>query len=841
MDLTQNKLTRAEWDSIEIPVNQGEKEILQLIQDGYQTPNIKKNKTESMFSFIKIEKTDETEIFLYKKYFEPTIEKVLIKYCNKTGIQKPNIVTGGGQLKKMKSIDSLRIQNMESNITKNKDIVYEFLLLDIVTNLCKYLESGKSKYSLYLYSLIQLKKASIQHINCYVKEFVDSVIKFTNSKVQLIDIIEHSYDFIEQNGLLLEYEDRELYSHQKQLYSVFRDQLNVNPKLVLYMAPTGTGKTLSPIGLSADYRVIFVCVARHIGLALAKSGISMGKKIAFAFGCETASDIRLHYYSALEFTKDKRSGGIRKVNNANGEKVEIMICDVKSYLVAMHYMLAFNPATKIITYWDEPTITLDYETHVLHETIHLNWTKNKIPNVVLSCATLPLEEDLMPVIQDFHGKFESAEIHTVTSYDCKKSIPLITQAGYAMIPHTCYADFGELMECVAICEKNKTLLRYFDLTEIVKFILFMSREGHLKDRFTVDNYFSSIDEITMISLKVYYLEVLKQISIESWPSIHDTLTSKKVLYFGNKITRAQSLETVKKPSAIITRTISFAEEPVKAPRKGGASGLLVTTEDAYTLTDGPTIFLCEDVAKIGHFYIQQTTIPPTVFQDILRKITRNSELSSSIEKLEKTMEDLENSSTKVGSDDVDKRSPEYQKLYKELDKLREGIRYISIDSVYIPNTNQHQEKWSPTTVSEKAFVPTIEEQVVKDVMGLEIDNYLKVLLLLGVGLFIDNVHPRYLEIMKSMAVKQHLYMIIASSDYIYGTNYSFCHGFLGKDLSNMTREKTLQCLGRIGRGNIQQTYTIRFRDDSIMKKLFTIQERNLETENMCRLFCSDEA
>ena len=48
----------------------------------------------------------------------------------------------------------------------------------------------------------------------------------------------------------------------------------------------------------------------------------------------------------------------------------------------------------------------------------------------------------------------------------------------------------------------------------------------------------------------------------------------------------------------------------------------------------------------------------------------------------------------------------------------------------------------------------------------------------------ENVHPKYLEIIKTMASNQDLFMIVASSDYIYGTNYSFCHGYLGKDLNS---------------------------------------------------------
>jgi hypothetical protein len=304
-----------------------------------------------------------------------------------------------------------------------------------------------------LYTIIQLRKSSIQHINPHVLDYANQLIAYVNTKTDLCEIIERAYEFIERNPCLLEYADKELFTHQKDLFSIFntkgkegeKEQIETQKsRLVLYIAPTGTGKTLSPLGLAVEYRVIFVCVARHIGLALAKSAISMEKKIAFAFGCETASDIRLHYFAAVDYTKDKRSGGIRKVDNSNGTKVEIMICDVKSYVTAMHYMLAFNHPTRIVTYWDEPTITLDYKEHELHNTIHRNWVENKIPNVVLSCATLPNETELMPVLMDFRDRFSSeydyeVETHTVTSYDCKKSIPIINKDGGCMMPHTMYA------------------------------------------------------------------------------------------------------------------------------------------------------------------------------------------------------------------------------------------------------------------------------------------------------------------------------------------------------------------------------------------------------------------
>ena len=54
----------------------------------------------------------------------------------------------------------------------------------------------------------------------------------------------------------------------------------------------------------------------------------------------------------------------------------------------------------------------------------------------------------------------------------------------------------------------------------------------------------------------------------------------------------------------------------------------------------------------------------------------------------------------------------------------------------------------------------------------------------------------------------------------------------------MTQQKIIQSMGRIGRNKVQQEYTVRFRDDEIMMRLFKPVEHNLEAVNMSRLFVS---
>jgi hypothetical protein len=142
--------------------------------------------------------------------------------------------------------------------------------------------------------------------------------------------------------------------------------------------------------------------------------------------------------------------------------------------------------------------------------------------------------------------------------------------------------------------------------------------------------------------------------------------------------------------------------------------------------------------------------------------------------------------------------------------------------------------------NKNVFTSDIDEETIVSIMLLkDVEDSWKVLLLLGIGVFTTHESIAYTEIMKKLADHQKLFMIIADSDYIYGTNYQFCHGYLSKDLK-LTQEKIIQAMGRIGRNNIQQEYSIRFRDDEQINTLFTnySPDEKPEVKNMNLLFNS---
>ena len=879
--IDQVKLSKSEWDYTEIPESQSEKDIMQMIISGFGDVNIIRTSQQSLLSFLKIVPTPEMHQHLYTTFYQGLLETLVKKHrknerdwlTRTAATVSPGPVIDVfqswerimGDSKAIKKIDAMRIQNIKMD-TSAMDGIYENILLSVFDKLMqeKY-PSSSLKWTYYYYTLCKLYANNIPHLNANVDSFISHVIRrYENEAIEhanVLHFIKHAYDYIERNEYIHRYASMQLYEHQKELFTVIKTP---GPKLVLYIAPTGTGKTLSPLGITEKFKVVFICAARHVGIALAKAAITMKKKVAFAFGCNNIDDIRLHYFSAKEYTRDWKTGGIRKVDNSVGDNVELMICDVKSYLYAMHYMCAFNRADRLVMYWDEPTIMLDYADHPYHSIIHRTWSKNVIPNIVLSSATLPKEHEIGSVLSDFRTKFSgldagaSPHVYNIVSHDCKKSIPILNKGGFVELPHYLFAsDYSQVKESAQHCESYKTIMRYFDLREIVKFIGAVDTAGSSalsSQRYQLVRYFSDkLTDITMITLKEYYLKLLANIRPDAWTNIVSALIGCRTPVY---------------PSTIY-----------------------MTTKDAYTLTDGPTIYLTGEVKKIAAFALQHTEIPDEVFDDIMKDIEFNAVLSDRLAELERQLDDErakregsgngggggggasdEKGARSVSKKELDskmcinEKSTKVMKRYDELfslqgkiNELREQVKTVTLNEIFIPNTDEHYQYWSNRNDKQSKkllgdatgsrFSSDVDTDTVEQIMLLPIDNSWKLLLLMGIGV-ITNPHEidgagagagtQYNDIMKTLAQNQKLYLIIASSDYIYGTNYQFCHGYIGKDLSGMTQEKTVQAMGRVGRNSLQQNYTIRFRDDELIKKLFTSVSATdkLEVINMNRLFTS---
>ena len=817
--LQQTKLSKVEWCKMEEAItNKKEQHILQMIEKGYNDPTIQYNPFISLRTFLNIDK--QFDEFIFEKVIKEKLSKLNKKNilqldsCDYFKVHSKKSIS---KADKIKMTNSIRLLDNSNSTTKYEDSIIEYMILREIKTLSKLLQKKKEdkKYGLTLFNLYFIQKIHSTKINTHMKDIINYILKNHLKDLSVEMILKNVSKYIEHNPIF-QCETYSLYSHQKDIFQFFK-QNQEQSKFVFYCAPTSSGKTLTPLALTSEYKVLFMCASKHIGLSLAKSGYFLNKKIGFAFGCSDVDQIRLNYNAINSY----KEGTYKKLpDHSDGKKVEIMICDLASFECAMLYMKSFHPLEKTILFWDEPTIGLDMKTHPLHEIIEKNWSINMIPNVIFSCATLPKKDKIQSVLTNFQTKFTGALIEYIESYDQNTNLMIYDECGNILMPHMYFEDYNKMNEFIQY--QSKKYYKFYNCNECAKFILYYDKNI---DSTFIQTYFNTLDTVTMFHIKDIYIHCLTKISSESWKKIRETY---------------------------------LLENPLSTiPHKD--IGCNLTTNHASSLTNGPTLYISNDVQNICKYLLHITKMDPKILQKIQEKIDENTTISSQLSKKRKNYEDkIEKFKNNEKIMEQMRFPKDILELNKEIQTLESRIHSLTLDNVFKPNTRDHFQKWNqyPELEYDLSHIYTshVEDSDIKRVMELyTIHALYKILLLMGIGVFSNEIMPcdeqhvvdireennNYVEIMKMLAEQKSLYLIIANSDYIYGTNYQFSHCYLGKDMKNMTQEKIIQSIGRIGRQDKNKHFSFRFRSKEQMDILYQIPETSIEAENMNRLFKSN--
>ena len=126
-------------------------------------------------------------------------------------------------------------------------------------------------------------------------------------------------------------------------------------------------------------------------------------------------------------------------------------------------------------------------------------------------------------------------------------------------------------------------------------------ELYKNEVFNADNYFANIEDITIDTIKMYYLTLMRNIKIDSWSQIYQH-------FIGCRKARYKSTT-------------------------------YISTEDAFNLVNGPTIYITQEVNKIAFFCIQCMNLPENIIQNISKAISINSDINKKITAMEKDYED----------------------------------------------------------------------------------------------------------------------------------------------------------------------------------------------------------
>jgi hypothetical protein len=902
----QTKLTKDEWDYIEKPIQGNEKNIIEFIKNNYNNTEHVSYPYTSLSEYLKMNMDKNIQNYILEIFLKDYIIQLFTlvdifnivknnkknindnsyeilknslnkitenKYIINLSFKKPQCELKNKKNIKLKSKDNIRLSNTfnKNNLNEfiNNDKIYDFVFIKQIVNILHSVFSDvkstdinnlimePSKTRIKIQKCFSVKnnenwkieelKTKLRDYNTFVDKIIDKIygliniindiekkdnifittkivkeiVFFIASSITNKYAISKSQGWLENNMIINKYKTTQFYEHQKQICNIFREKNNIKNKknnFVYYCAPTGTGKTLTPLAFANNHKVIFMCAARHIGLTFARNAISCGYKIALAFNCKDTEDIRLHYSAAKVFTKNYKSGGVFKVDNTIGDKVDIIICDIKSYLYASLYMKAFNKVENIITFWDEPTISLDYENHELHDIIYKNWSENIIPNMILSSATLPNSEHIETIAEMFSKKF-NCNINYIKTSEYNKSICIYNLDSNISTPHLYLkkinASYEYLQNTLNTIKNDNTLMRYLHIDSCIDFINFMNSNFNNKfNELSTREWYN----ITSNYIKKYYIDILSSLTKTQWECLD--INKNKLI------------------------------------RKYYDSNIYFLTKDAYTLTNGPSIFLTNDVFRIAKFCFQQLNIQHKELEKLHIDINYNNTILNKVKILEKKLEDEEkkqglngNNEKKILRTENQEKTTKIKQLQEKIDNLYSSIRKIHLNNEYIPNTYEHLTKYNNNfekiykniNVNGECFTPfssTLEDKDITRIVSMpDIEDSWRLLLMCGIGIVSDTMSNQYNVLINELASEKKLFMLIASSDYIYGTNYSFHHGYIGKDMKNCSRQKLIQALGRIGRGQTNQHYSIRMRDDEIIKILFDENENNtIEAENMNKLF-----
>ena len=219
--IIQGRLTKSEWNNMEIPVSPDELSIIKLIRDSYHNVQMKMNGNTSMIGVLKTSSSPEMHTHLYQKHFEIIVSECVKTYklpdfsCDNGNGHNSNNghKNGKNKITEIKKIDAIRIKNNESAI--NPKNIFEYTILKI----CKLLLSKKAKWDdekgekqekdenndsgsesdgddidgcswmSYYYALKMNMKNSIDHMNAHVLQFVNYLLDMFDNDVDITSFI----------------------------------------------------------------------------------------------------------------------------------------------------------------------------------------------------------------------------------------------------------------------------------------------------------------------------------------------------------------------------------------------------------------------------------------------------------------------------------------------------------------------------------------------------------------------------------------------------------------------------------------------------------------------------
>jgi hypothetical protein len=617
------------------------------------------------------------------------------------------------------------------------------------------------------------KICKIEHVNIEICDLLLNDLENNINKLLKIKNV-HLYDVANRNprliyetiyDLTLQNNKFKLHDSQKELMNTIKDNFD-NGFLILYKTLPGLGKTSM---------ISSVCTfAKQLNKEMC---LNTGKKTIVLFCCSDILEsvrlqvLRVAFSFKIKFgiavaSKDKEkykivnSWNCSDIDERNFIAPELIAADYASTLLILEEN---NNKYNYILFFDEPTFLTDNEknTGALHYLSKILYYLPK--HTILSSATLPNKEDIGTIINDYKEKYKDSKIKEIISNKTLTGCFIKDFNSNIIVPHSYCKNIDELEKLVNKIRNNPLLGKFYTLPFLLNF-----------------NNFCNENNIGLDFDKIENFE-------------HDKVLENILLLFDRfiELNKTQENKDVIFNNFINIKVNDINEEELDLNKLDNEYDKVIfnklLTKHAYKYI-GCCLIAADDPLE----FVKEN------FYETVEKIKKTINLDS-INKYYKSYKDkMEDYNKKL--DYIEKKFKSEEVVDERIEKLKAPV-FIFNRSIEI-NTPKHISSFSKyvTKYDSDLLKKEIEFENIDITEYTDIDDNLKLLLYMGVGLFSKSLNEEYTTKVLELMSEKKLAYLIADESFCYGANYQIKNVIIPDSFGNIHSINTiLQLMGRTSR------------------------------------------
>jgi len=543
--------------------------------------------------------------------------------------------------------------------------------------------------------------------------------------------------------------------------------------LLLYRAMIGSGKTTLSIAL-AKY-VESIRAAKRNGLQL-----------IFACSVEPVRHqvCRMAYNQQVAFGVAVVVDGIlRVINNfsSKGDKERVLIvADLDATIELL------KRDQNYILFVDEPTVGADQVGHPITKAICMV-LKLCPSKTILSSATLPHIDEIMPVIEYIKNRHLNAKIVEICSKESFIGCQVNNFNGKIILPHSNCRTHSELLEVIRNVEEKPFIDRMYSPSVLFRFKERMIQSGLKGVDF--DEYFEKCSNLMQKSVQDCALLMLRE---------------------------------------LIGYEDSVIEKVCSEMRDDAINLKLLLTEHAHRFVGGCLVAVCD---------------PLEVAYSLSLELLKECESATKI--IGKFQYEMEKFKQGVMKFDSVKNDVERSKMQQNMESNKKPCLdfplHLKVNSL---------EHYKHFTKEKSAKNLAMSKEIDLEALPLDlcVQDWVQLLLFAGVGIYTTGgkgLNTRYTRLVLNLLAEGKLNILISDSGICYGANYPFSHVIIEEKLAMMHSIGTVFQLigraGRVGESWIANAYIGDQTEKRIMNYILGYDSKSIEAENINAAFLQSKS